>query len=521
MSSNRHSQPADGAVAPVNQSSPPSPSNVLGFVSGNLERGQAAEAFLEKWVAWLLGALFVTTCFYTVTGTLWLAEPIDIVAAVLFSLVVLIFVVVVILTMRTNVLRELLVQGSSTLFVYFFWAAAIGSQSIATYHITNVENVLYVWVFGIQATVVAVTYCCIPLVDALPFRTGKIICRTATLSTVLNECAALAFRLIDDVAFHNDRALLRWTQKDRYGVEHVIISSFDIQNSLSIVIILQLLEIAYNSFRKPDTASICTDAMLFRNLDQHGAAADVGSLGTVIFGIARGLQVDNFCTRIYRWLTLVLVVVNVFEIVLIRAILGFGVVSGILHIFAGVINLAFTMSIIPCFRVHTLKKLLRVPEVLYYIGAAFACRAGTIGLYGSIEFQSWSLPVHQLGLLSIITLLPLLDALPPHMRQFLVRGACPVAALVHGQTYIRLKMNPAQIYNEVDVPEIGAPGITTLSLFELKVKSEGLLAMIAALLVYRAWRHPGEAGMLHLAPRLVDLHARHLGLARIHPLDSH
>ena len=182
-------------------------------------------------------------------------------------------------------------------------------------------------------------------------------------------------------------------------------------------------------------------------------------------------------------------------------------VCGITQVVAGGFLFAIAIVIVLCLRLNVVKMLLMEPEVWYFICAALMSASGTAIVKGTLSFQTWSLPVFMLGSISFyIVVPPLADALPFQMRSFFGKWAAPVVSIMYALNFAMVKLGTARIYSETDVPELGVPGIATLSGFQMFTKGQFLVAILSARMTFRVWRHPDEAMMLHTFPLLSALH---------------
>ena len=107
-------------------------------------------------------------------------------------------------------------------------------QTIVVYQNCRLDLPGYTLTLVIANLVIGAAYCFVPLMDALPYGSARTrLQRAGTLTIALAETTFVAFRLLNEKKFHENHSVLSWTQFDRHGVEHVIVSSFDIHDSFA------------------------------------------------------------------------------------------------------------------------------------------------------------------------------------------------------------------------------------------------------------------------------------------------
>ena len=146
-------------------------------------------------------------------------------------------------------------------------------------------------------------YFTIPLADSLPVSVGKKIARFAVLSIALAEGSALAVRLYDPElyieSFGNETF---GSQVDNNGTAHKLLSTFDVLNSLTYIIIALTIETAWNSFRHQECAVGLLDAVLLRDIVSAGPGNP--TIASALLGRIRGSVIESKCTRASKWLIL-------------------------------------------------------------------------------------------------------------------------------------------------------------------------------------------------------------------------
>ena len=382
-------------------------------------------------------------------------------------------------------------------------------------------------------------YFCLPLVDCVLVEGRTFAYKAGAVAIVFGEGIKLGLRLSRRKAWFDTYAVLQWITTASDGTKHTIVSSYDIHNSLSVIIIVLALEIAFALFWSPKKAAVIRDRVKLKDLqklrtnendkmasmDRAGSSLHISTVAGKCFGAKQGTLIVLFCFRskITKWASFFLAVTFAPLMGILNLAPEEYVATCILYTLTGFWLHVLAISTVLCLRVDILKQLFCFLRVWYYIGANIALVVLAHVLFDDTDMCGVSSSCTQVqtqiimttrifystGFFSTTLVLPLMDAAPPEISVFLLTKGTFLQAMYQTINYLLTKAGTASLYTkhpgcsfEVNI------GVATVSFFEFYTKCLFVNATLCYLLTIRGWRHPGEALLIFEVPTLTEVHKR-------------
>ena len=407
--------------------------------------------------------------------------------------------------LSVGIIRRVVTETPSA---WIYWGSVITLRCLDFYS-TSHFGVFFNCVSFFYNAVVAHIYFLVPLTDALPRRISKFTGRAGCLVVVLAQGVSAVLWYSNPALFQNFTSKT-WSLKDGDSDRFFqIFSTFDLSASCQIMVVCLAAEISVSLFRNPHQAAALHDRILLSELSLSSTFCnDPEPLGCSLFGSNFGsMTCMIWFQNNGKWLLAWAIVVGAVEyFVQVLFSVSFPQLLSAIRVLCGVSFLSVSIPVILSMRRSVLKKLLRLPEVWYYMIS--------IVLIGIFRMLIWgfSTPrlVYYIGFLTTMTIFPLVDSIPAGDNRGLIgKVGAPITAFFQAVNFSFVKVNTATTHSQYSVPEFFVKGTVVVSSLEVFAKALLILACVCFYVASAIWLAPEKTVLLKKPVELSSLHMNH------------
>ena len=395
----------------------------------------------------------------------------------------------------------------------YFIAAAVCNLVVHLFHQMG-PIVLRVSV-GLNLVICALMYCLMPLLDALPYKPGKLYCRAGTLAVVAVEVTTFIRMRFYPEWFYENYHVVDFKQHGASGRDYIVISSLGVQSACSAILVVLALRISIASFRFPNRAHILMHPIWLEGLHRPHLTPDgrqyIDCLLVRLLGVSRGNVLFKAIERVFFRFALFSAVVAIAN-KCVDLFASESAAAAPLQLAAAVIWVILVAMAILVMNIDVLARCRESVVVWYLSICALLAGAGSMWLYGAR--QSWSavFVTYSITWPLVPIVWPLVDCLPIALHRSVTRSITLAMVVVFGTNAVFLHINVLSLNEKETIAAVYRDrGSEVISNLELVQKTSIVIALLSINTCYRAWVWPGFAAVLFHMPSYAVLHARPVG----------